>query len=100
MAQSGKLAGGDYGFVRRGLLPKDIEDAAFSMKIKEIKTISSQRGHHILQVMGKRASEPAEYKKVKKDLKRLLLTEKINSVLPNYLRKLRGKADIQPKGAP
>ena len=99
LALSGRLAGGDYGFVRRGLLPKDIEDVAFAMKVKETRVISSRRGHHVLQVRGRRAAIAAKFKNVKKDLKRLLLTEKINSVLPSYLQKLREKADIRPKGS-
>lgn len=98
-AQSGKIAGGDYGFVHRGLLPKDIEDIAFGMKIQELRIVPSSRGHHILQVLGRRAGEPAEYKRVKKDLRRLLMAEKISEVLPNYLEILRNKADIQPQGS-
>jgi foldase protein PrsA len=96
IAPTGKMNGGDYGFVSKGMLPPEIEDIAFSMKPNELRTIPSAKGFHILQALDRRPAQPAEFAKVKDDLRELLLQEKIKAALPAYLRDLRSKADIKP----
>lgn len=96
LAPTGKINGGDYGWVARGMLPSDIEKAAFSMKEGELKVVASDKGQHVLQVLGKRAAAPAEFSQVKEDLRDAVTQEKIRAALPALVKDLREKADIQP----
>lgn len=95
IAPTGKLNGGDYGFVSKGMLPPEIEQVAFAMKPGEVRVLPSGKGYHILQALERRPAEPAQFAKVKDDLRELLLQEKIKAALPDYLRGLRSKADIK-----
>ncbi len=95
LAASGKAAGGDYGFVAKGMLPPEIEDIAFTMKPGEIKVVPGPRGSHILQVLETRAAKPAVFSEVKDDLRDMLVAEKIKKAAPEYLSELRRKADIK-----
>ncbi len=98
LAASGKAAGGDYGFVARGMLPEEIESIAFAMKPGEIRVVPGPRGQHILQVLGRREAKPAVFSEVKDDLREMLMAQKIKLVAPEYLAGLRRKADIQMVG--
>ena len=96
LAASGKAAGGDYGFVGRGMLPAEIDDIAFALKPGEIKVVPGPRGFHVLQVLEKRAAKPAVFAEVKDDLRDMLMAEKIKKAAPEYLAELRHKADVKP----
>jgi foldase protein PrsA len=100
LAASGKAAGGDYGFVSRGMLPPEIDDVAFSLKAGEIKIIAGPRGWHILQVVEKRAASGAAFDEVKEDLREMLLAEKLKDASAPFLLELRRKADIKTPGQP
>lgn len=95
LAPTGKLNGGDYGFVSKGMLPPEIEKVAFEMKPGDLRVLPSAKGYHILQSLERRPAEPAQFAKVKDDLRELLLQDKIKTALPDYLRDLRTKADIK-----
>jgi foldase protein PrsA len=99
LAASGKAAGGDYGFVARGMLPPEIDEIAFTMKAGEIRVVPGPRGRHVLQVLETRAAKPAVFAQVKDDLHDMLLAEKIKKAAPDYLSDLRRKADIKAAGA-
>ncbi len=99
LAASGKAAGGDYGFVARGMLPPEIDDIAFSMKTDEIRVVPGPRGRHILQILERRPAKAASFSEVKDDLRDMLLAEKIKKAAPDYLAELRRQADIKA-GAP
>lgn len=100
LAASGKAAGGDYGFVSRGMLPPEIDEVAFALKAGEIKTLPGPRGWHILQVVEKRAPQTASFDGVKDDLREMLLAEKLKDASAPYLLELRRKADIKSAGQP
>ncbi len=100
LAASGKATGGDYGFVSRGMLPSEIDEVAFSLKKGEIRMIPGPRGQHILQVVEKRAAQPASFVQAKDDLRELVLSEKIKEAAPAYLQELRRKAEIKTPDAP
>ncbi|UPT74738.1 MAG: peptidyl-prolyl cis-trans isomerase [Elusimicrobiota bacterium] len=95
IAASGKAAGGDYGFVSRGMLPPEIDAVAFAMKAGEVKIVPGPRGQHVLQVVEKRAAAPAVFAEVKDDLREMLLGEKIKDASAPYLLELRRKAKIE-----
>ena len=99
LAPTGKLNGGDYGFVSKGMLPADIEAIAFTMKPKEMRVVPSPKGFHILQALETKGPVPAEFNKVKDNLREMLLEEKLKTSLPDYLKELRQKAEIKPQGS-
>ncbi|MFI5361886.1 MAG: peptidyl-prolyl cis-trans isomerase [Elusimicrobiota bacterium] len=99
LAASGKAAGGDYGFVARGMLPEEIDDIAFAMKTGEIRIVPSPRGRHVLQILERRPAKPAVFAEVKDDLRDMLMAEKIKKAAPEYLADLRRKADIKAGAA-
>ncbi len=99
LAVSGKAAGGDYGFVARGMLPPEIEDIAFSMKPGEIRVVPGPRGSHLLQVLEARPAKPADFATVKDDLRAMLMADKIKRAAPEYLQGLRRAADIKASDA-
>ena len=99
LAASGKAAGGDYGFVARGMLPSEIEEIAFGMKPGDIRVVPGPRGSHVLQVLETRAAKAAIYAQVKDDLRDMLLAEKIKKAAPAFLQELRTKADIKTSDA-
>jgi foldase protein PrsA len=100
LAASGKAAGGDYGFVSRGMLPPEIDEIAFSLKPGEIKIVPGPQGMHILQVVEKRASQAAVFADVKDDLREMLLAEKLKTASAPFLLELRRKADIKTPNLP
>ena len=99
LAPTGKVNGGDYGFVTRGMLPPEIESVAFSLKDGELKILESGKGAHLLQAVARRKAEPASFDKVKEQLRELVMQQKIKAALPAYLRELREKAEIKPIGS-
>jgi foldase protein PrsA len=98
LAPTGKF-GGDYGIVSKGMLPPDMEAVVFAMKPNDIRTLPSSKGTHVLQTLEARAAVPAEFSKVKGDLRAMILQEKVRQALPDYLKELRSKADIKPQGS-
>lgn len=100
LAASGKAAGGDYGFVSRGMLPPEIDEIAFSLKPGEMRVVPGPRGQHILQAVATRPAKPAVFDEIKDELRELLLAEKIKKAAPAYLHELRSKADIAAPGGP
>jgi foldase protein PrsA len=100
LAASGKAAGGDYGFVSRGMLPPEIDEIAFAMKENELRVVPGPRGQHILQALESRPAKAAVFADVKEDLRELLLTEKLKKAAPEYLAELRRTADVATPGAP
>lgn len=100
LAASGKAAGGDYGFVSRGMLPPEIDAVAFAMKAGELKIVAGPRGQHLLQVVEKRPAEKASFDEVKDDLREMLLAEKLKDAGQAYILELRRKADIKTPARP
>ena len=98
LAPTGKLKGGDYGYITRGVLPPEIDEIAFAMKDEELRVVETERGWHVLQAVAHRAGKPAEFASVEDDIRDLLLTEKVKAVLPDYLQELRKAAAIEPQG--
>lgn len=98
LAASGKAAGGDYGFVFRGMLPKELETAAFAMKENELRTLSTAKAQHLLQVVARRAPQQLEFEQAKDTLREYVLSNKVGKALPKIMTDLRAKADIKIPG--
>jgi len=82
--ETSKESGGDLGYVKRGDLLPEIENAAFAMKVGDIsKPIRTKLGYHIVLLMDRR--DPANY----------LISLKAKDKLQEYLAKLRETAHIE-----
>ncbi|MBI5624338.1 MAG: peptidyl-prolyl cis-trans isomerase [Elusimicrobia bacterium] len=89
---------GDYGFRAQAELPPEIGKPAFSMKVGETKAVESKAGHHVIQVVEARAGQAPDFEKLKGNLKEAVLGKKLQAVLPDVVKGLREKADIQLLG--
>ena len=91
-----KEKGGDAGFVSRGMLPADIEQAVFALKPGEVgPVLKSGQGFHLLKVSESRPARPATFDKIKVNLKAALLSDKIAKAMPGYLQELRAQAKFE-----
>jgi peptidyl-prolyl cis-trans isomerase D len=88
--------GGDLGYVIRGMLPPEVEEAAFKLRVGEnSKPVESKFGWHILRLEEKRAPQKLRYAAVKEDLEQVLAQNAFADELGKYIKELRKDAKIQ-----
>ncbi len=93
-----RVKGGDVGFVHKGMMPQDIEKAAFEVgfevgQVSEI--IETDIGYHILKVEEKRVSRQVPFKEIKDKLKKELTESMQKSRLEGLVKRLRDSAGIR-----
>jgi len=90
-------AGGDTGFFARGTVAKEIEDAAFALKIGEIGgPVKVKQGYYIMKMVEKKAAKPATFdKETQAHIKDYLLHSKISNTLSGYLTELESASKIE-----
>ncbi len=87
---------GDLGYFPRGVMVKEIEDAAFSMKVGEISDpIKTQFGTHILMLTDYKESHIADFEDIKGALKQRLVQIESELQLIRHIKQLRAEADIR-----
>ncbi len=87
---------GDLGYFPRGVMVKEIEDAAFKMKVGEISDpITTQFGTHILMVTDHKESRIADFEDIKGALKQRLVQIESELQLIKHIKQLRAEADIR-----
>jgi len=88
--------GGDLGYVVKGMLPADIEKAAFALQVGEnSQPLQSKFGWHILRLEEKRAPQKLRFDSVKNDLEQMLSQSSFAAELAAYLKELRKAAKVQ-----
>lgn len=98
LAPSAQGNGGDDGFVVKGVLPADLEQAAFAMKAGERRIVAAGKAYNVVEAGERRKAVPAEFSKVKDDLKEMMIGQKVKEALPELVDELRRKATIEPQG--
>ncbi|PIU19262.1 MAG: hypothetical protein COT18_08435 [Elusimicrobia bacterium CG08_land_8_20_14_0_20_59_10] len=87
---------GDLGYVIKGMLPAEIEETAFSLRVGgNSEPLPSKFGAHILRLEEKRAAQKLRYEAVKDDLEQVLSQNSFAAELTGYLKELRKNARIQ-----
>ena len=88
--------GGDLGYAMRGLLPKEIENKAFSLNVGETSgPVESKFGYHLIRLEEKRAPQKLKYDIVKDDLAQILAQSIFAKAMVEYLKDLRKDAKIE-----
>lgn len=88
--------GGDLGYVIKGMLPPEVEEAAFKLQVGEnSQPVESKFGWHLLRLEEKRAAQKLRYEPVKEDLEQVLAQNAFADELGKYIKELRKDAKIQ-----
>ena len=88
--------GGDLGYIVKGMLPPEAEEAAFKLHVGEdSQPVETKFGWHILRLEEKRAAQKLRYDAVKDDLEQVLEQNSFAKELGDYIKDLRKNAKIQ-----
>jgi peptidyl-prolyl cis-trans isomerase C len=90
-----KNKGGDLGYISKGLVQKSFEDAAFALKKDETSDIvKTSAGYHIVKVTDKTDARTISFEEVKNDVINNLKSNKVNSLVGNFIKELRNRSTI------
>lgn len=89
--------GGLLGYFEEGILPKEMEDVVFSLKLNEISPVTeSPYGFHIFKVTKQKRSGRLLYiKNVESKIRNKLLSEKLRKAYQHFLNNLKSKFQIE-----
>lgn len=91
----GAREGGDLGYFRRGMMLKEIEQAAFSLQPGQSSPlIRTPGGYHLVKVEDRRKLPPRPFAEVQEQLRNQLASESIVKEQDRYLQSLRKSAVI------
>jgi len=87
--------GGDLGYLARGQLAKDFEQAVFALKAGQISgVVSSPYGYHLIQAVDHQPPALVGFEKVKVSLAGFLHRSKVEEAVTALVKELREKAKI------
>lgn len=88
--------GGDLGKIYRGVLPSEVESVVFGLKVGEFsEPVQVESGFAIFNVTEKTQAREVTLDEVKDKVRELVLEEKIQAALPDWLSQLRNQADVR-----
>lgn len=91
-------SGGDVGFIERGIIHSEVEDAAFSLPLNKISgVIESSVGFHIIQVIERRGAGHKAFESVREEIRDKIDREKIEKKFGEWIQALRKKSHIEIK---
>jgi len=90
-----KENGGDLGDIKKGQTVKPFEDAAFSQEVKAVgPVVTTEYGHHIIQVLGKNPPKMTKLEDVKDKIGGYLEQTKQREAFGKLIERLRKSATI------
>lgn len=91
-------AGGDLGFIEKGMMLPEVENVAFNLGINEISgIIRSPAGLHIVKVVDKRGAGLKPIENVREEIHEKIEEQKLEKKLEEWLETLRKKSYIEIK---
>jgi parvulin-like peptidyl-prolyl isomerase len=91
-------SGGDLGFIEKGMMLKEAEDAAFMLGKNEISgVINSPVGFHIIMVVDKRGEGAKPIAAVREEIQAKLEEQKLGKKFDEWLEALRKRSNIEIK---
>lgn len=89
-------AGGDIGFVEKGVMLPEVETVAFGLKVNETSgVISSPAGFYIIRVTDKRGAGLKPIETVREEIRRKIENEKADKRYDEWIADLRKKSHIE-----
>ena len=90
--------GGDIGYIEKGMIHSEVEDAAFSLPLNQISgVIESSVGFHIIQVVDRRGAGLKAIEHVREEIREKIDREKMEKKFGEWLVELRKKSHIEIK---
>ncbi len=84
------IHGGDLGFFSRGQMPKEFDDAVFSLKVGEFsKVVLSPYGYHIFKVIKKKRAGIMNFNDAREKIREKLAKEKEKEEFLSWVNKLK-----------
>jgi peptidyl-prolyl cis-trans isomerase SurA len=94
----GAQDGGDLGWLRRGVVQKALEDAAFALKPGQVSgLVRAGPGLHVLKLEERRLGGAKSFDEVKEQLRDLLSNEQLDTYRQQYIEELRRDALVDVK---
>ena len=90
--------GGGMGFLEKGEMMEEIDDAVFSLEAGDISDIvESPIGYHVFKVTEKTPKKNVDFEIVKYEIEDLIYKKRVDKKLKNWLKTLRKNAYISIK---
>ena len=90
--------GGDIGYIEKGMIHSEVEDAAFSLPLNQISgVIESPVGFHIIQVVDRRGAGLKAIETVREEIREKIDREKMEKKFGEWMVELRKKSHIEIK---
>ena len=90
--------GGDIGYIEKGMIHAEVEDAAFLLPLNQISgVIESSVGFHIIQVVDRRGAGVKAIENVREEIREKIDREKMEKKFGEWLEELRKKSHIEIK---
>lgn len=91
-------AGGDVGYIERGMIHSEVEEVAFGLPLHQISgVIESSVGFHIIQVIDRRGAGLKSIESVREEIREKIDREKMEKKYEEWLEELRTKSHIEIK---
>ena len=84
------------GYIKRGYMPKEFEDAAFTLKVDEISdVVKTKFGYHIIKVSEKIPEGTVPYEDARDFILKYFQMDETKKRLNEHIAKLKEKAEIE-----
>jgi peptidyl-prolyl cis-trans isomerase C len=91
-----RIKGGDAGYLHKGRMLPEIDEAAFKMKVGEVSDIiRAESNHFIIKVEDRKPEQQMTFEQTKDKLRKELETERAGELKQKWMDSLRSKAKIE-----